>query len=126
MKTAIYKRSLHTRRATPAAIDETPAQIEVTDGGAYLRIGDVEIAVTSADMDDDDKTHESLLRARAVVQALIDEAPHALDELNAALKQLGAACDECGGSKGEDHVTGFVPCPRCKGRGRINERLAAA
>lgn len=126
MKSHIYKRALHTRRATPAAIDETPAQIEVTDGGAYLRIGDIEIAVTSANMDDDDKTHESLLRARRVVQHLIKEAPAALDELTAALKELGAACDECGGSKGEDHPTGFVACPRCKGRGRVNERLAAA
>jgi hypothetical protein len=80
-----------TRTATADKVDQIPGRYEVTDGGVYIRVGDTEIAVTSRRLDDDDVTRESLLRARKVVQNLIDGGLGAVAELDAALAELAAA-----------------------------------
>lgn len=115
-----------TRVPAATAVDERPGRYDVADGGVYVMIGDQEIAVTSPKPDDDDRTHESLLRARAVLQALADNAPAALAEIDAVLAALGVTCPRCDGSKIQ--TTGpesEVDCPACDGSGRVAEPQAA-
>lgn len=108
------------RTADPASIDDNPGSFEVTDGGVYVKIGDIEVAAVSPDMDDPDRTSESILRAIKIVESLQHGSAAALAELHAALALEGVECPVCEGSKGsENWRREWIDCPRCEGSGRV-------
>jgi excinuclease UvrABC ATPase subunit len=118
--------SMMTRTANPAAVDDIPGTFDVADGGVYVRIGDLEIAVTSRKPDDPITTYESVQRAIRTVTALGDSAEKALVELHGVLNHLGMPCTECAGI-GVQAVHGpreEADCPHCGGTRMIHPAAA--
>jgi hypothetical protein len=118
------------RRFTPEYSADQPALIEATDGGAYIRVGDVELAIVPPNQADADRTFTYAVQAHAAIAALLQQGPAALADLDALIAELGIPCGTCEGSKGREVApwTGqsWVDCPACEGVGRVPAGKAAA
>jgi hypothetical protein len=118
------------RRFTPAYTNDLPALIEATDGGAYIRIGDVELAIVPPNQADADRTFRYAVQAHAAIAELLQQGPAALADLDALIAELGTPCTNCGGAKGSDAGgrtdEDWRDCIVCEGIGRVPAGKAAA
>lgn len=117
------------RRFTPDFTDAQPALVEATDGGVYVRVGDVELAIVPPDQADPDRTFRYAVEAHNALAELLTQLPAALLDLDALVADLGMPCHDCRGG-GKRKVPGafgsdWKVCVTCKGVGQVPSGLAA-
>jgi hypothetical protein len=118
------------RRFTPDFTDARPALIEATDGGAYIRLGDVELAIVPPNQADADRTFRYAVQAHDALAELLTQLPAALLDLDALIAELGTPCTNCDGNRGSYSADMFGAhwrvCGICNGLGRVLKKGLAA